>query len=400
MINALCFFLFVIVLIYIGVLFKKYKKTETIYLFFVLTIVFGGNRFNGADWINYLEEYNRVKSYESLIETINLGNYEILFSITMWGFSQLNMDYIYFVSGIALINITAILWVINALKIKNKEFILILLFLIDGWTLYQEQLRQSLSVSISLIAIYFYIKSYKYIPYIFVLIAMGFHSSSIFIILIFFLANQIVRNNNQPLPIGRVGILVVKIALLFTVAVAVLNSGVLGQFGLSRLQDKVLYYQNDSVYGASLFNAGLIAYLIGFSILLYAKPLISEQNCSWLSVSWTCALLWCFLGPLLRSLSILMRFEHYLLIFFPFIIGIYFEKNIFIRRRILCNIAMIIFSSTFIARILISPSHQIWVQDYQNIFVNTMFGLNIDEPEVRQETICNHFESLENNFCD
>lgn len=399
MISAYYIFPIFIGLLSLGGFLSRYKFIQNIYLGSVLLIIFGGNRFNGADWLNYLAEYNRISEFSDISKVIFESNFEVIFTLFMWFFARLGADYEYFVFFIALLNVFCIIWLINSLNIKNAPFVLIIFILIDGWTLYHEQLRQSIAVTFTLMAVYFYINSYKKSAYLLIFLAMGFHTSAIFGFFALYISRLVLNNNGEALRITKVAFFVIITIVLGILFLYVVRSGVLGGLGFARLQDKVLFYGSDGVYGSSLFNAGLLAYILGFLGLMIVRPLVIGRPVLWLSISWTLALLWCFFGPFLRSISILIRFEHYMVVFFPFVIGVYFDASRYDFRRLLSSLYIFLFGTTFLIRILINPTHQVWVDNYQNIFLNQITGYKLDDVESRRLEICTQLDFVGNDFC-
>lgn len=375
-------------------------NTKNICLFSILTIVFGGNHLNGADWINYLDEFSRLGEGQTFTEAIFSGQFEWLFSALMWGFSRNDLSYESFVLFVAFLNIVLIFNVFKIIKIRNSSTVLILFFLIEGWTLYHEQLRQSLAVSLGLISVAIYLNGHRHVSLFLVFLAAGFHNSGLFIVILLLIAEMVQRNAQNPVNLKRL----VAVSLLLMAAIFLIllvgEFGLYGLVGLTRLQEKFQIYQGDDVYGSSLFNAGLLAYGIGFAILLQTKQLVIDQRNVWISVAWSAAMLWCLMGPWLRTVSILLRFEHYLLIFFPFVVGMYKEADTVNWQKIKTMAFLFVFSLTFSVRIAISPSHMVWLDDYQNIFLNWIFDKDSQSFEQRKQAICENLKFNESNFCD
>ena len=400
MIYAPLFFLVIIAIILAIKLLKNNEKLELFALFFILLFVWGGNHFNGADWINYLKEYNRLSDFSNPVDAVFYANFEWLFSLFMWGFSVGGFPYEFFVAAIAFTNIFFLLRLLSWLDVRNKETVLVSLFLIEGWSLYHEQLRQSLAVTLCLMAAYFFMRRRNFLCVIYFIVAFGFHSSAIFFAVILFIIWRVVRNGGAPLGIMNILYLTVIFAFGMIAFGLLVGVGFLDYFGLERLRDKYFEYQNNDVYGSALFNAGLVAYGFGFLILLQFKRHVVSQKNVWISVAWSCALLWCFLGPLLRTVSILIRFEHYLLIFFPFVLGVYGYKTERLNKNVFGYAASLLFAATFLVRIVISPAHNVWVQNYDNLFISFLTGSAIDISDARQDEVCLNLSNEGNNFCD
>ncbi|NKI67889.1 hypothetical protein GN109_00525 [Collimonas pratensis] len=400
MISALWFIPLIVFILLLSDIFFKGNRWKSIFLFFILFLVWGGNELNGADWLNYSKEYERLTDIRSIFEVGALGQFEWLFSILLWMFSSLKIPYLGFVAFIGLINTSCLMWVMGKLKIENRGQVLAMLFLIEGWTLYHEQLRQAVAVSLCMVAFVQFINKKKLAAFFIVFIATGFHSSAIFSLAIFYLIRVIEKRDGKPISIKES--IYASLILIFGIFVILefVKYGVFSHLGLIRLQEKFAIYQSDEVYGSSLFTAGIVAYPIGLFILLqYRKLAINNANI-WYSLAWSGAILWCFLGPCLRMIAILIRFEHYLLIFFPFVIGIYSFSFKGKKEYKFSWLLIFLFSCTFMVRIAISPEHQIWINNYQNTFLGYLFGLPEDDMNKRQEIICNHLSEVGNNFCE
>ncbi|MEO6922095.1 MAG: EpsG family protein [Collimonas sp.] len=400
MINAGIFYVISILLLGLSDFSEKLKKYRYIFFFLILLVIWGGNRFNGADWINYINVYRGFNDENSILNVIYLGRFEWLFSIWMWIFSRAGIPYEGFVASIALVNILCLLWVIKKVRIESIGLCLITLFLIEGWTLYHEQLRQAIALSICLVAAVHFLNNRKRLAYFLIVFSTGFHSSAFFSLLFFYVINRVLRRKNAPLSLHEIILTSLAIVSSVGIVVVAMKLGVLNLIGLSRLQEKFEYYETDQLSGSSLINVGMIAYLLGFCILLWYRKTVLRQRVAWLSFAWSMAILWCFLGPWLRIFAIFTRFEHYLIIFIPFAVCVYSssaDQNVKqIAQRTLITI---LFSATFFIRIALNPEHQIWVLNYQNVFVSLIFDMHLDNVDVRKDVICENFSQYDNNFC-
>lgn len=372
---------------------------ESLFLFVILFVVFGGNWLNGADWLNYLSAYNDL-AFTNAFTALYAGQFEWLFSFVMYLFSAAGLKYNYFVGFVALINVSCILLLFNLLKVKNKETVLVLLFLVEGWTLYHEQLRQSLAVTIGLLAVYLYVERRVWLSCFFIFIAMGFHSTAFFLFFILFIAQKVMSNDARPLSVLWIFGVSVIFGISMMLMLLVADLGILKILGFDRLQSKFNMYKDDSVYGGGLFNFGLLAYALGFALLMQCRKFIFEQRNNWASIAWSCAMLWCLLGPWLRTFSIMLRFEHYLLVFFPFIVGVYGGRNVIKISNFVRVLCFSIFLLTFSVRILISPTHKVWLDDYQNVFFSALRGVELISVEDRRAYVCENLRDVGNDFCE
>lgn len=398
MTNVYVYYIGATILLLFSLIFKK-SKFVYFYCSLILFFIWGGNRFNGADWINYISVYKKLGDV-SIYDAVFSGDFEWIFSIWMWLFSISRLPYEVFVASVATFNVFFIIWVLKKIKVENPGLFLVVLLWIDGWTLYHEQLRQSLAVSVCLVAIFYYINGNKYRSYFLVFLALGFHISSVFVVFIFYICGLVSENNNKPVALSKLFFISLIPVFSGVFIFLVLNSPVLGFLNLTRIQDKMDYYSNDNLSGSSLINIGMLAYVLGFFILLAYRNMAIEKRSAWCSSAWSVAILWCLMGPWLRTYAILSRFEHYLIIFFPFLVcrySNYFESKRFSEN--LLRLIIFLFSVTFFVRITLNPGHAIWVSDYQNNFAGELFGSSLTDFEDRQNEICVNFKLIENNFC-
>lgn len=400
MFYAPVFFAFIIANIFAVRYFKITYQLKSVSLFLILFFVWGGNQFNGADWINYLKEFERISGFSSPLDALRDGNFEWLFSLYMWAFAIAGMNYEVFVASIALVNIFFLLRLLRLLDVRNREFILVLIFLIEGWTLYQEQLRQSIAVTLCLMATWHFMQKNKFACLIYFAVALGFHTSAIFLIPMLIISKMVDAGDGRPLKVIQILKITVILIIGSFVVGSLISLGAFEYFGLERLQGKYFEYQDSEIYGSALFNAGLIAYGIGFLIILQCRNYVVAQNNSWSSFAWSCALLWCVLGPALRTFSILIRFEHYLLMLFPFIVAVYGKQSVKISSTHLVHLTSFLFAMTFLVRIFASPAHDVWVQRYNNLFVSFLIDRPLEAPEARRNDVCFNLKTQGNSFCD
>jgi hypothetical protein len=82
------------------------------------------------------------------------------------------------------------------------------------------------------------------------------------------------------------------------------------------------------------------------------------------------------------------------------VIGTYGKKVAISRRNLTTFAGVILFGATFLVRIVISPPHQIWLEDYQNIFINLAVDSGFVSADDRQIEICEHLKEAGNPFCE
>jgi hypothetical protein len=363
----------------------------------ILFVILTGNRFNGADWLNYNAYYILIGEFNNPVQAIASSPFEWLFSFWMWIFSSLHIPYEIFVGSVALLNIYILFWLVNKTQLYSVNYFFLILFLIVGWSLYHEQLRQALGVGFCVMSLFLFLEK-KYIKsFLLLFTAMGFHLSAIFGLFLIYILRKTLQKKGI-LSISSIFISSVVITIVMNIGILIMTSGLLEYIGLNYISEKFIFYQKDAVYGKSLFNAGLLAYILGFFALWWYRKNVIIQNNPWLSFAWTVAVFWCFLGPSFRIFAIFLRFESYLLIFFPFAVSQYGQQNpivIFPLKKVYA----FLFACTFWVRIAISPGYEAWVDNYQNIYVNSLLGLPLDDINDRAAMICHSLMKAGNNFC-
>lgn len=410
MVSAVLFHSVIVVLLLIGGALESNKtvsRRRIVFYFIVLVFAWGGNKFNGSDWMNYLTAYHDVSAVDSMQVVLATAQFEWLFTLWMWVFGSNEFPYEAFVFSVAVVNTSCLLWFLTKVDVRRWGWLLATLFLILGWSIYQEQLRQSLAISF-LFPFYIFVARRRFLPALLMLVlATGFHSTAIFGLTVAAVILLIQHRKGVPPTLKQL----VVASLMFASVVLVYHGagrfGVFSMIGLRGLQAKYNYYLTDDVYGQSLLNLGMLAYLIGFCILWAARRRRKDNMPFWYSVAWTAAMLWCLIGPWLRTTAILIRLEWYLLAFLPFAVAAYGSDPIYPRmvvetRRAMGVMGGWLLAATFMGRVLISPEYEPWVDNYQNIFLGIFsdsHDLRYGEEDFRREEICSNLK-LYNNFCE
>lgn len=386
--SAVIYYISTIVILSISSLINVSKIMKCFIIFLILFFTIGGSHFNGADWINYTSVYDKLKDY-SWGEVLLNPPFEILFSLIIKFFSSNEFDYQVMISVIAFFNIILIIYISYKVEVKNIFFLFIIIFLIQGWSLFQEQIRQSIAIVICLYSIYQYLGLNKKTAYFWILIAMGFHGSSIFAVVYFYVANKIIKNNGLPLSLSNfkfvISFLIILLIFLNYFTKVIPFESVLPSLWWQKLN----YYINDEESVSSVLTLGLISYPIGFFLLFIRRNYVANRKSNWLSFAWSMAMIWCLVGPFLRVAAIFTRFEHYFLILIPFALVSYEWKN---QRNLFdfpsVKLIQIVFALTFTVRLLVQPAQTVWVENYQNSFATYFFDNEIEEKELRKEKVC------------
>ncbi|WP_084181324.1 EpsG family protein [Polaromonas glacialis] len=397
--SAVIYYFFTVVILSLSSLLGVTKELKTVIIFSTLFFIFGGSNFNGADWINYTNIYESLNE-SSWSDVLLNPPLEVLFSLVAKFFSSNGIDYQLFVAAISVFNLYLLIYMARKVCVKNIFLLFLVIFFIQGWSLFQEQIRQSIAVVICLFSVYKYFKSDVKTAYVLILIAIGFHISAVFGFLYLYAAGKIFKDNGQPLSmrsfvlITCFSVLAIS-ALIFSVKTVSFES-ILPALWWQKLD----YYINDEISSSSLLNFGLLAYLLGFFILLERRSYVIACKNNWLSFAWSMAVMWCVIGPFLRMIAIFTRFEHFLLILIPFALVSYeltSEKSF--NESLLRKLLYIIFALTFTVRLFAQPAQSVWVEDYRNIFMMKLFNVEVEEREQRKDRVCNVLLDSGNDFC-
>ena len=397
--SAAIYYFFTVLILSLGSLLTLPKALNTGIIFLTLFFVFAGSQFNGADWINYTNVYAQLADTAWADVLLN-PPFEILFSLLAKFYASNDIEYQFFIASIALFDLCMIFYLAHKLQVKNIFLFSLILFLLQGWTLFQEQIRQSVAVVICLFSVYQYLQLNKKMAYFWILIAMGFHASAVFGFFYIYVAGIVIKNDGMPLTNRHFGTVTIFFVALIGVLIATVKLLPFGAILSGLWLQKLDYYINDESASSSLLNLGLLAYLIGFLLLMDLRKYVVFYNFRWLSFAWSMAMLWCLICPFLRLIAIFTRFEHYFMILIPFAFVSYEYRNqkLFVKSGIR-NIIYASFALTFTVRLLFQPAQSVWVNDYQNIFVNFLFDEQAEQLDLRKERVCNELLDSGNDFC-
>jgi hypothetical protein len=276
---------------------------------------------------------------------------------------------------------------------------------IEGWTLFNEQIRQGLAVIIVLFAYSFWVSRRRLLALILVGLACSSHVSSLFALLLFYLSDR--------LPTGSslrrifIHVLLVGGALIssFILLAALAQAGYLSIISAG-LQERVLQYLGDEQYGSYVLTVGLALHLIGLIVVAGTWRQVSFLRSKVVFDAWVFSLCWCLLGPVLRFNGLSIRFEHYFLIFLPLICAVgvsqitysYFNKGIFALRMLTATFAVLL-AAGFMLRVLLNPVQAPWVSRYQNLYVNSLLRIPMEDSDLRRWRICQNLRDHDNDLC-
>lgn len=313
MVYALCIFI-LLVLIYIYD-YKSFKSGRDSWYYFILIylILVAGLRYRvGMDTIGYMNSYDINPDLHSLNLSIFSENskYQPLWIIYVAILKTISPSFVLLQFSNAIIVNTIIFSFIK----RNSRYLFTSLFIYT--TVYYlefnfEIMRESLALSIFLIAIY-YLQRSKWIPYFIICsICFGFHFSGLFTFII-------------PL-FKKVKINKFTISILFIISMLVYEVAQFTETILLYLPfQNAKFYTNeytDNKFTVSLNIRGYIAYLIinfliPISMLLYYKYIYKKQ---YIFSSFIYSMI--IVGLLIVAIPIFSRFKNYLYIFYVILLS-------------------------------------------------------------------------------
>ncbi len=380
---------------------QKFVIAQYFSVFLLLLIIWGGSVQNGADWIWYSKYFFEIAQSDSFASALLVSSFEPGFVALMYSLGYWGIPFQGFVFVCAAISIASwIYFVRNAFPNLNIAAASFLIFLINGWTLYNEQLRQALALSVCLIGFIEWKKDNKFLGIFLVFLAFFFHRSAFMMLILFCLEKYVTEKPNRFYSFGLIIFLLLVVALMVFGLDFLINSGVMSFLQGNVIYDKLVAYNLDEIYGQSVFSLGMISYLLGFFVVVSSFDMVKSSGNPSLKFYWFISLLWCLLGPLLRIQSIFTRFEHYLLAFFPILLCVVWEVRARLSRFLVMNCLIILFVISFVGRIFFQPSQSIWINNYQNVFFNFVLGMDAQSSELRKINICDNLRDFGNNFCD
>ncbi len=376
------------------------KKVQLWSIFFILSMVWGGNHYNGSDWLNYVANFNTL-SQLPLPEAMSESPFELGFTFLLWVTGKAALNYWVVVAAIGMFNAYALCRLLAASDIRDPGPAAAFLFLVEGWILYQEQLRQSIAVSLVILAILETLRRRYIVAGALVLFGATMHGTALFGLLLIHLTAEIARRNGEPPP-PLTTVMWAAATGFATLFILVLTQlGVFYTVGLDRIGTKLDTYQGDSTYGTSLFTAGTLAYAVCVPLLLVSYPIIKRERKELASLAWSAALFWCVAGPFFRVFAVFIRFEHYLLVLMPLAFFVYQRQepsDRMVARWL--SVAALLYASTFSIRQFLQPENFAWSRNYQNAVVNTVLLLPLTDVQSREQEICEGSADYGANLCN
>lgn len=368
--------------------------------FVIFFLLCAGSVENGSDWIWYRQGFLGLEEFGSFREALVDSVYEPGFLFLMYSAHALGLSYQYVVAAVALICASCWWYFARTLGFLSPALLLAFLILIDGWTLYNEQLRQAVAVSIFLPVLVWASRGQWFRVLLGTLLALTFHTSAIFIVPMLVLQQCLLRFPRM----WQSWVLLMSYAATvwagIGVTVSLVQAEIFSKIGLQFVQSKLAVYLESENYGAPLISAGLVSYAIGMYVLILARRVVMERGDTWMQLIWHFSAMWCLLGPIFRIVGIFVRFEHFLLIFLVPLCTFLWQstrgnQGVFALGQ---RAAMLFFALVFFLRISLHPEQTIWVNNYQNSFVNFFLDERWNTLD-RQDAICANLDENGNDFC-
>lgn len=380
---------------------RRLALLQAFAVFVLLSIIWGGSVQNGADWIWYEDDYELIKMSGSFLAAMDSSLFEPGFVGLMYLSGLVGLPYQGFVLLCGAFNSGA--WVYfsrNALPGRNVAVTSLFIFLINGWTLYNEQLRQALALSLLLIAYISWERGSRRASLAWIIISAFFHRSALTFIFILALKVYVEKGAERWHSAKFVATVIGCIALFVFGLQVIVNSGALSVFSGNVLVDKLIIYGEDENFGSSIFSLGMISYLLALFLLAFGYRYVRSSGDDRVKFYWFVSLIWCLTGPLLRTQSILTRFEHYLLPFVPLLLCYLWFVKSSARTILLLRAGVLIITFSFVGRIFMQPNQAVWLASYQNTFLDHIFGLAESNRDDRKLDICENLRENDSPFCD
>ena len=231
---------------------KKEKYVGLSVLVYIFFVVFGGFRYEvGADWSPYMYFYNNVKSLSAVFEVRE----EKLFGLTELLAQQLKLSYPLFVALFFMVSFH-----IKYKAIKNYTpdlFLSLLIYFYTVFIIYDiNGIRQGMALGITLYSIkYIEARKLKYFLLL-ILVAIGFHYSSIFFLPAYWLYNYKLTTSKAVIGIVVVILIAIPLRLL-------LQEEVLGLLAKSENFNRYSVYTEDNYnVTSSVVSMGTIQRLV------------------------------------------------------------------------------------------------------------------------------------------
>jgi len=380
---------------------RRLALPQAFAVFILLSIIWGGSVQNGSDWIWYLDDYEQIIASGSLAAAIESSIFEPGFVGLMYFAGVLGLSFQGFVLLCAVLNAGA--WVYFSRHLLPKGNIAIsslFIFLINGWTLYNEQLRQALALSGLLIAYALWVRGSLRVALVWLIVSAMFHRSALFFVLVLVLDWYVRRRPVNWNSKKAVAIVVGSVALFVFGLQGIVKSGVLSNLSGNILVDKLIIYGDDESFGNSIFSLGMASYAIAFGVLVLAYRNVQNSGSDRIKYYWFVCLVWSITGPLLRTQSILTRFEHYMLPFVPLLLCYLWFVKTGTYKIVVMRAAILMLVFSFVVRVFMQPNQAVWVNSYQNLALSHLFSLEESKVDDRKLDICDNLRKNDSPFCD
>jgi hypothetical protein len=373
--------------------------------FLLLLFVFAGSIGNGADWIWYYDAYDEMRGAAGWGEALTRSPFEAGFSVLMYGLaaSQLPAQSIAITCG----TIYAIGW--TWFIRTNTPYVSVtsasaLLLLVEGWMLFNEQIRQGIAVIVVLAAYVVWLRQMRWTAFGLIVLASLFHRSALFGVILLWLSSRIQVTDSARVIVSYVGSLALALFSAFWLMVAMANLGFL-QLLPAAIEERVLAYLSNDNYNQYVLTWGLLLHIVAVVLSVCALPTVRAVGNKAIFDAWLFSLCWGALGPVLRLNGAFVRFEHYFLIFVPVLCAFLLSQSraSTLDTRVpgvkLATIVGLLLCTLLFAKIMLNPIQQSWVSRYQNAFLFAVTGEAIEPADVRKWRICENLLDHGSDFC-
>jgi hypothetical protein len=367
----------------------------------VLWLFWAFNQGNGADWINYRDVFDHMNVEGGLLARYSAGLFEWGFSSILVAVSAADLPYEFVVGFVGTLNVMALGYLLWKRCSGGAAWVALLMFLILGWYVYCEQLRQSLAVSLVLLGLHFGLEDRWRLALVLLFSAVFFHVTAFFGGLCLVVGYLVVRGGGRVLGWRWLAALAVSVCAIPLLFFSDVGAWLVTHSEIQSVVIKFNAYRNHDAYSAGLVSAGLLAYPLGLVCLLLARRHVIERQDAWMSATWSIAVLWALTGPILHTAAILTRFEWYLLACAPFALAVARPAQGANGNWAGVRLALVsfVFALSFSVRVLANPEQEIWVDDYRNILLSAIAGNFQVDTFDRGEQICAHLIVQGNPFC-
>lgn len=342
---------------------RKLASYRTLSIFFFFLFIFvGGFRYEvGADWEPYSIFFSDIKTWDDVLSSRMEKIYELMVLI----FNKLDLSYVMFVPTIFTLSFFVKYKVFQ--RYSSNIFLSLVIYFYTVFIIYDMNgIRQGMALALSLYSIRFIVERDFKLFLLTSIIALGFHTSSVFFIPAYWLydINQRLTNTKTLLLIGIVVILAIPLRVI-------LKDNVL-EFLIADdlLNHYSTYSSGDYNVDSSIISMGTIQRLIILFIYIYSINIVEDSTSQFemflARAYFTGIVIFVFFSFSMEyaaRLSFCYKFLEVLMI------PIAVQKMISVKKKLIVFFVVISFSAISIYQYLSLPEHG-YLLPYQNQIVN------------------------------